>query len=260
MRIAVCMSGQLRQWDYGKENQKWFWSSFNAEDYEVDYFIHTWTYSQDRPGCSQPYTTREVPAEEFESLVKWYGPKRAVFDDKQSTDFFANDHWSSLFYSMGQSILLKQEYELENNFKYDLVIKTRPDIVFSPEYHAHINWNLLNDGQLHTTHGGIMPAEHNSINFNDIVFYGNSYTMDLLVNMYFYRQLLINYRVTKDIWVKPIGPGVLMHDFFREYGITPYFNTYWLETILKEGCPVVDLFDREEFKKAEHYFRNWYHK
>ena len=26
MRIAVLLSGQLRQWDYAKHNQKWFWA------------------------------------------------------------------------------------------------------------------------------------------------------------------------------------------------------------------------------------------
>ena len=27
MKIAVCMSGQLRQWEIAKENQKWFWET-----------------------------------------------------------------------------------------------------------------------------------------------------------------------------------------------------------------------------------------
>ena len=27
MRVAVCLSGQLRQWEIAKENQKWFWES-----------------------------------------------------------------------------------------------------------------------------------------------------------------------------------------------------------------------------------------
>lgn len=259
MRIAICMSGQLRQWEYGKENQKWFWSSFNQEEYEVDYFIHTWDYSQDRAGARQDYETREITTKEYEEVIKWYGPKRALIESKQPKDFLGIDHWSCLFYSLGQSLLLKQEYELENNFKYDLVIKTRPDLVFSPEYHAHIEWNMLEDGQITTTHGGIMPTEFHNINFNDCVFYGNSYTMDLLINMLPYRQKMINHKVTDNIWVHPIGPGVLMHDFFREFGITPYFGTRWLETILKEGVPKVDLFNQEEFNQVEKYFRDWYH-
>ena len=46
MRVAVCLSGQLRQWEIAKENQKWFWEScIGTEVKEVDYFIHTWNYS-----------------------------------------------------------------------------------------------------------------------------------------------------------------------------------------------------------------------
>ena len=259
IRVAVCMSGQLRLWDYGKENQKWFWTSLNRDEYKVDYFTHTWNYSQDRAGVSQPYTNRDITDDEYNSFLEHYKPKKAIIDDKPVTFFYDNDHWSSLFYSLGQSLLLKQQYELENNFKYDLVIKTRPDIVFSPTYHAHILDNLF-DGQLVTTHGGVMESEFHHINFNDCVFYGNSYTMDLLTNLYFYRQRIIHPNVE---WRRyrnpgPLGPGVLMHDFFREYGITPYFATGWIETILKEDVPRVDLFDPVEFDKVERYFRNWY--
>ena len=260
MRVAICMSGQLREWDYGKENQKWFWTSINRENVEVDYFTHTWSYSQDRPGVSQPYKTRQISDEEYSKFINHYAPKKAVQEDKTKEFFYDEDHWSSLFYSFGQSVLLKQQYELENNFRYDLVIKTRPDIVFNPNFHAHIS-HVLNDNQIYTTHGGVMPDEYHNINFNDCVFYSNSYTMDLLTNMYAYRQRIIreDQEFRKYRNPGPMGPGVLMHDFFREYGITPYFSTGWQETLLKEGVPKVDLFNPEEFQKVEQYFRNWYY-
>ncbi len=53
MRIAVCLSGQLRQWEQGVDNQKWFWTTGNKPDVQVDYFAHTWNYSWDRPAVSQ---------------------------------------------------------------------------------------------------------------------------------------------------------------------------------------------------------------
>ena len=51
MKMAVCLSGQLRQWDLAVDNQKWFWESAeqNGVD-QIDYFIHTWSYSADRAG------------------------------------------------------------------------------------------------------------------------------------------------------------------------------------------------------------------
>ena len=47
---------------------------------------------------------------------------------------------------------------------------------------------------LWTTHGGEMGHEFGMFNIDDCVFYSNSYTMDGLVNMYFYRQKLIESR------------------------------------------------------------------
>ena len=47
--MAVCLSGQLRQWELALDNQKWFWESSKAAGVEqIDYFIHTWNYSGDR--------------------------------------------------------------------------------------------------------------------------------------------------------------------------------------------------------------------
>ena len=45
MKIAICMRGQLRQWEMAKVNQKWFWETSGVE--QIDYFIHTWDYSGD---------------------------------------------------------------------------------------------------------------------------------------------------------------------------------------------------------------------
>ena len=117
MKIAVCMSGQLRQWEMAKENQKWFWDTSRGVGVkEIDYFIHTWDYSGDREGVSQPYIMRDVSRKEFNKMVDWYKPKGCMMDDRKQDFFFENDHWSSLFYSMAQSIMLKREYEIENNF------------------------------------------------------------------------------------------------------------------------------------------------
>ena len=70
MKIAVCLSGQLRQWEMGVKNQKWFWNTANKENVEVDYFAHTWNISQDRPKLSDPYSERKVDKEEFDEFVE----------------------------------------------------------------------------------------------------------------------------------------------------------------------------------------------
>ena len=260
MKIAVCMSGQLRQWEIAKENQKWFWETSGVE---IDYFIHPWDYSGDREGVSQPYVMRDVSQEEFNEVVDWYKPKKYMLDNKKQDFFYANDHWSSLFYSLAQSIKLKREYEIENNFEYDLVIKTRPDVVFDPQY--FFSWEPLEHNVLFTTQGGIMEHEFYMYNANDMVFYGTSYTMDLMMSMYFYRQKVLDERnmFDKKLFVGPLGPGVLMQEYFRDYGITaqtiqPNRHTF-IETLVKLGCPQdLDLFQHNDFHKMEKYFRDWY--
>ena len=262
MKIAVCMSGQLRQWEIAKENQKWFWETSGVE---IDYFIHTWDYSGDREGVSQPYITRDVSRKEFDKLVDWYKPKGCMFDDRKQDFFYANDHWSSLFYSMAQSMMLKRQYEIDNDFEYDLVIKTRPDVVFDPRY--HFSWEPLEDNILFATQGGLMESEFHMFNTNDMVFYGKSYTMDLVIPMYFYRQKMLDQRnLFKDkLFTGSMGPGVLMQEYFRDYGITtqsiqPNRSTF-IETLVKLGCPQdLNLMDHNEFHKMEKYFRDWYTK
>ena len=265
MKIAVCMSGQLRNWEIAKDNQKWFWDTSNGE---VDYFIHTWNYSGDRKGVSQEYEWRNVNKWEFNRIVKHYDAKKLIFDRKPQSYFYGNDHWLCLFYSFAQSIMLKRQYEIDNDFEYDLVIKSRPDIAFDPKrYFTH---EYLEDNTLYPTHGGNMPHEFNMFNINDCCFYSNSYTMDILVNLYFHRQKVINgnsgYNMEEgDLNFHPLGPGVLMYEYCRDYGITalPTFGKHghWQETICKLGCPEgLDLLNTKEFHKMEKYFREWYKK
>lgn len=260
MRVAILISGQLRNWRLAADNHEWFWRSINRPELEIDYFIHTWNYSCDRPGASIPYTQRTVPLSEYEEVVEYYKPKKSIFEAKSQKEFYNNDHWSGLFYSFCQTLLLKKEYELEHNFNYDIVIKTRPDVVFNPSQTCYIP--KLSNGVIHSPHGGLMEMEFNMYNIDEIVFVGNSYTMDLLVNLYAYRQLKIRQSEEGITNVHPLGPGTLMHEYFRDYGITPIFGQLnWHETLIKEGCPTdVDMFNAEDFKRMETYFREWYGK
>ena len=258
MKIAVCISGQLRQWQMAVDNQKWFWSTANLPNVEVDYFAHTWTYSWDRTGCSQQYNSRNIDEAELNEFKQAYELKGFKVDSKSQQEFRGNDHWSSLFYSMAVSLNLKREYELENNFEYDVVVKSRPDVLFRPD--GTLNIPKLVNNCIYVNPGGIMVNEFNMYNLNDIVFLGNSYSMDLLPNLYFARQNAINDHNIQNVKnVHPIGPGVFMHEYFRDYGITPIFENSFSQILLKEGCPQdLDLFNLEDFDKMTEYWQNWY--
>ena len=256
-KVAVCLSGQMRNWRVAVENQKWFWTTANME---VDYFIHTWDYSMERVGVSKPYEHRDVSSGEFNELVELYQPKKYLFDTKKPDYFYKKDHWSSLFYSLSQSIMLKREYELDNNFEYDIVVKSRPDVVFDPRY--SFAYDLIQDNVVYTTHGGLLEHEFHGFNFNDCVFYSNSYTMDLLIDLYFYRiDKIKTSNKNSDSRFDLVGPGVLMKSFFNEYGIVGIPSFEFLETLVKKGYPEgLDLLQTQDFRKMEKYFRDWYTK
>ena len=155
--------------------------------------------------------------------------------------------------------MLKRKYELETNFTYDVVVKSRPDVVFDPR--LHFRWPTLYNNCVYSTHGGPMTMEFNKFNFNDCVFLGNSYSMDMLANLYSYRQAGINKNINPNKNIHPLGPGTLMMDYFSEYGITPFFNLQFTETLIKEGCPEnLDLFNYKHFAIMNKYFREWYTK
>ena len=154
--------------------------------------------------------------------------------------------------------MLKREYEIKNNFVYDIVVKSRPDIVFDPI--DSFNVPHLENNAIYTSHGGVMDLEYHMYNVNDILFLGNSFSMDLLTNLYFYRQQGIDdYNIENKKNVHVMGPGTLMHEYFRDYGITPIFGKTPHCILLKQGCPEgLDMFVSEEFREMQEYFSNWY--
>lgn len=112
MKKAISFSGQSRFVKEGYETLK-----RNLQDFSsYDVFIHTW--SGDLNKDCQLYKPKKILIEPqkyvMPSIVKEY----------------TNAHFIhfSMFYSMKESLKLKSEYEKENNFKYDLVIRTRFDI------------------------------------------------------------------------------------------------------------------------------------
>jgi hypothetical protein len=112
VKKAISFSGQSRFVKEGYNSLK-----RNLYDFEsYDIFIHTW----------------EGPLNKDCELYK---PKKILIEPQKTVvpsivKEYSNAHFIhfSMFYTMRESLRLKQEYEKENNFKYDLVIRTRFDI------------------------------------------------------------------------------------------------------------------------------------
>jgi hypothetical protein len=175
MRVALCLHGNVGMLYTSKNQYKWDqyvdyrigYSHFNKHLFNVntnvDVFIHSWNT-------------------EFEKgIKKLYQPKLSLFEKQKKfnakgsneTGTLRKEHMFSRWYSAKESIRLKKEYEIKNNFKYDFVLSTRFDFLFLKD----INFNLFKDKSLL-----YVPFNDNYMPHNprivDYFFFSNSENMD----------------------------------------------------------------------------------
>jgi len=169
MRIALCLYGQPRNfssnWDYFRRNV--------IDGNNVDVFFHSWYDPSDRnihkmtPGFEN-FNLEESLDYKIPSVTeskKFILEKQKVFNSKlvPATEENIDECWSyaraydrddfirnrvksaySMWYSINQSLLLKELYSQENQFEYDCVIVSRFDV--SPK--IKINFNSIDLSKL----------------------------------------------------------------------------------------------------------------
>lgn len=134
MNIALCFYGQPRFYDI---THKLYYSKI-LEEYTPDVFIHTW-WSKEMINTVYPSARhaesalsiedRTVKPNLIENLQSFYNPKRIQFDD-YNTDKIKNhkpNHYQ--YYTQYAVKELLKNYEIENGIEYDLVIRTRFDLL-----------------------------------------------------------------------------------------------------------------------------------
>jgi hypothetical protein len=169
-----------------------------------------------------------------------------------------------MFYSHARSLMLKRDYELKNDVRYDIVIKARLDVVYPPSMPFPLQrvW----PGVCYTcTPIGKFPSEFNYNNFDDVLFYGDSPTMDLIGDIYFkLRQqhtstyidsveATANLDVT--LWY---GPGCLIYDHCTDLGIHPDGNRVIEYAVVRSTATDKNLdgiYDYDEIRKK---WFEWY--
>ena len=134
MKTCLILHGHLRTFDKTIENLKKNINNFE----DIDIFIHTWN-TIDRLTPSY-YEESNVKSNIITSdmLEKIYKPKdfsieKQVLNDPTITcpynkiSLEGHKYYFESFYKANE---LKKNYENKNNFKYDIVIKSRPDVLF----------------------------------------------------------------------------------------------------------------------------------
>jgi hypothetical protein len=135
MKIALTISGQPRRYRHGfKELKRWF-----LDRYDIDVYMHAWVdkhfYKYDFFNEGKLQRVYNVDQNTYKNLLDWYQPKKHLFEKAikfDATDLKGQNN-QRLNSQMGMWLSLKRSWDLLENsgIKYDLVIKTRYDLLWT---------------------------------------------------------------------------------------------------------------------------------
>ena len=181
LKVAVCISGFLRSFE------QTFESLFvNLTDqFNCDFFIHTW----DMVGSFERHFDNKVSnisTRNIENRIRdIYNPKQLIIEPKKHfhiTDMirykaFGRDPNAvlSMYYKIQECNKLKSSYEFQNNFKYDLVVRYRSDML--------IQSKIIIDPTLDLTQMYI-PSQGDFGGINDQFAFSNSANMDIYSSLF----------------------------------------------------------------------------
>lgn len=185
MKIAVCISGQTRFVEKGYE----YLEDNLLESYpETDIFVHTW-YDPLKENENLEYNWNSGNVQKYSSqsvlnIKELYNPRNILIESPKTFFNFQEktieNNYCSQFYSIKKCNELKQTYESENNFIYDIVIRTRFDWAYC---------NQIDFISLDLNHVYIVDANHTTNvrgnkHVNDQFAIGNSSNMNHYCSTY----------------------------------------------------------------------------
>lgn len=191
MRIALCFAGQLR--NVRSTFDRWYKPNvFEVnKEHQIDVFVHSWFdnqtvgkvhYAANR-NPNSVIASEPVPEDVIGQIYTTYNPiglqlqHQKVFDEKNYNERKLIDavpqNGLSRLYSIMRSVILKKEYEIENNFVYDVVACARYDFMFLEPFKFDV---VVENGVYHP---GYSPH-----GFNVCYAMGKSDVMDIYANLY----------------------------------------------------------------------------
>lgn len=172
MKTAICFSGELRTFAVAMPRILSYFGSMSA-----DIFCHTWNKSGD-------IEHNELHEAHVKQIVR--NSVHNLVELKVQPSINHSGPFGNMLYSIQAANRLKRNNELKHNFDYDLVIKTRYDMLmppgssfkYAPIEARTVYYSLGNRGLVHTDVG-----KHG---LSDIIFWGDSPSMDIACDTYRY--------------------------------------------------------------------------
>lgn len=164
MKIAVCLSGQPRSLQRGHE----YIAKNLLEPYSPDVFVSTWD--------------NVVPTSDWLSINFLYDPKVIVGQKSLSPDYFdkytriaSPQHpaynTACMLYQVYKANELKREYELQQGFTYDIVVRLRFDFALN----TVLNFENIEPWKLYVPN---CRQDPHRVMCNDQLAWGSSEVMD----------------------------------------------------------------------------------
>jgi len=207
MKVALCISGQPRGIPF---SIKFIRENLVDPNGITDIFIHTW-YHKDWDNrlfdSAQPNQNERVGSWKPQTdalLQKFLEPISMVCDKPNPFEEYSNlpqpgtcdqSKIASLFYGMWKANELKREHEIKTGEKYDLVIRTRLDLVYKkpvilPDLLANINYDsnsvytpaMYQEHRMNDSYSTSTGTLYSSM--ADTFAFGSSETMDKFCSVY----------------------------------------------------------------------------
>lgn len=245
MKIALCLSGQPRGIPLSIEE-----TCYNViNPLNADVFIHSWYSSKcdnlpfDSAQQSQNNKVGKWTPESDSILKKEIKPKKCLFEHPKKFEEFSDllgiesanqTKLASIFYGIYNSNKLKSEFESENNFKYDVVIRTRLDLVYKNPLKLNMIDNMkFDDGVVYAPSFYQNIRENDSYpissagyysSMTDIFLVANSQTMDKVCDTY------LNFREIHDkIYPHPYGETYMGYNVRHRHKINVRTFEYYMD-------------------------------
>tara|TARA_R100001163_G_C5058916_1_gene195551 strand:- start:351 stop:1172 length:822 start_codon:yes stop_codon:yes gene_type:complete len=193
LRIAVCLSGQIRYW---KEISPFFehWNNL-FDNVEFTFFVSTWnseTWVDKKFGGCIEYEDIDFTKYDFIKAHSKHDSNNAQLANKHKKPCTPY-----LTYLLNKVQTLRKKYETENNFEFDGIIQTRNDIFITSELlnlcvklandkPYFFNYSMFTPSPIALDRVGGFKGGFSIILSNDNFYFGSSQTMDKFMNIYTY--------------------------------------------------------------------------
>jgi hypothetical protein len=246
-RIAICFSGSPRTW---KKCISSLHNILKCRDIDtVDVFCHIWDFNTIRNGATPNGNSPKVKVtpNELNELIAALNPKKFLIESAREFTPMSSDQelrvssWMSQAYGIMRAARLKREYEIKNNFQYDVVVRARYDSL----YHDNISNSYVNilDDTMHGFHFGWDNQKHIG-RMGDICWFADSDTYDLIADYY------LNMHTISNKWYnnKAMPETVFFH-YIKKNNIRIQ-NNHWYIQLFRESAD-------NAFSKNKDSYETW---